>query len=387
MRLKAVPEDFRVEEEIHPLPTGGPYLLYRVHKREATTLEVQARMARLLCLPLSAVSFPALKDRDAVSLQYATVRGPGPERLEGRGFIAERLGPVSRPLSPSDLVGNRFAITVRDLSAEEAHTLGQRLAEAVAWGLPNYFDRQRFGSQTTTGDFPGRRILRRDAEGALRAYLAEPMVGDPPAVRAFKREAAARWGDWRALLDVAPRPSNFRSVLTFLCDHPADFRRALNLVTPRVLSLYLAAYQSLLWNRIAAGYLRARLGTPSGFVEIAGERLPLFARLSDRLPPGVAIPLPHHRAVYDDPVLAATVDEVLHAEGLALSDLKPRILRRAYLSQGERRLLVFPAAALASSPSPDERFPNRWKISLQFTLPPGAYATLVVRALVSLKSP
>ncbi len=383
MRLKVVPEDFLVEERIRFPPGGGPYALYRVRKREVTTLEVQAQLARMLRLPLAAVSFPALKDRDAVAVQYATVRGPGPPRLSGSGFTAERVGWIPRPLAPSDLVGNRFEVRVRDLAPEEADRIGRRLVEVAAEGLPNYFDRQRFGSQTASGEFPGRHILRRDAEGALRAYLAEPMVGDPADVRAFKREAAVRWGQWRTLLEMAPRPSNLRSVLTFLCDHPTDFRRALNLVTPRILSLYLTAYQSYLWNRIAAGYLQARLGPPCGSVEVASDALPLFPALSDRLPPDAAVPLPHHRAVYGDPLLAAVVEDVLRAEGLALPDLKPRILRRAYLPRGERRLVLRPADVSASPPAPDERFPGRQKITLTFALPPGSYATLVVRSLLA----
>lgn len=383
MRLKVVPEDFLVEEQIRFSPGSGPYALYRVRKREVTTPEVQAQLARMLRLPLSAVSFPALKDRDAVAVQYATVRGPGPPRLSGPGFTAERVGRVARPLIPSDLAGNRFEVTVRDLAPEEAGRIGRRLVEVAAEGLPNYFDRQRFGSQTASGEFPGRHILRRDAEGALRAYLAEPMVGDPAEVRAFKQEAAIRWGQWRTLLEMAPRPSNLRSVLTFLCDHPTDFRRALNLVTPRILSLYLTAYQSYLWNRIAAGYLRARLGSPCGSVEVAGDVLPLFPALSDRLLPDAAVPLPHHRAVYGDPLLAAVVEDVLRAEGMALPDLKPRILRRAYLPRGERRLVLRPADASASPPAPDERFPGRQKITLTFALPPGSYATLVVRSLLA----
>lgn len=384
MRLKVAPEDFVVEEQVDLPPGGGPYTLYRVRKRAVTTLEVQARLAPMLRLPPSAVSFPALKDRDAVAIQYATVRGPGPERLNGPGFIAERVGRLPRPLSPSDLVGNRFGVTVRDLSPSEAGKLGRRLPIAAEAGVPNYFDAQRFGSRTESGDFPGRRILRRDAEGALRAVLAEPLVGDPAEVRAFKREAATRWGRWRPLLEMAPRPSNLRSVLTFLCDHPSDFRRALNLVTPRVLSLYLAAYQSFLWNRIAAGYLQAQLGAPSGFVEVAGETLPLFPALSRRLPADATVPLPHHRAVYADPVLAEVAVEVLRAEGLTLPDLKPRILRRAYLPRGERRLLLRPADVSASPPAPDERFPGRQKVTLTFTLPPGSYATLLVKCLLAM---
>ncbi|MCX8068453.1 MAG: tRNA pseudouridine(13) synthase TruD [Anaerolineae bacterium] len=390
MRLKVVPEDFIVEEVLRPLEgkgegkSGGPCVLYRVQKRATTTLEVQARMARALRLPRSAVSFPALKDRDAVAVQYATVRAGAlraPARIEGPGFVAERIGSLPHPLSPADLAGNRFAITVRDLSREEAEALGQRLERAAAEGIPNYFDEQRFGSRTAAGDFPGRRILLRDAEGALRAHLAEPQAGDPPQVRVFKQEVAQHWGDWHYLLNIAPRPSNFRSVLTFLCDHPTDFRRALNLVTPRLLSLYLAAYQSRLWNRIAARYLTVLLGNPEEFLEIAGEPLPLFSGMASRLPAGLAVLLPHHQARYEEPLLAKIVADVLAAEGLTVSDLKPRLLERAYLSRGERALGLFPKDSEASEPLPDERFPGRWSVRLRFTLPPGSYGTLVIKAL------
>lgn len=375
-----------MEEVLRPLEglgESGPFVLYRVRKRAATTLEVQARMARALGLPRAAVVFPALKDRDAVAVQYATVRAGAlraPARTEGPGFVAERVGFLPRPLASADLAGNRFTVTVRDLDRREAESLGQRLEKAARQGIPNYFDDQRFGSRTEAGDFPGRRILLRDAEGALRAYLAEPQAGDPPEVRAFKREAAAQWGNWHHLLDIAPRPSNFRSVLTFLRDHPDDFRRALNLVTPRLLSLYLAAYQSLLWNRIVARYLTALLGSPVGFVEVAGEPLPLFAELADHLPPDLAVPLPHHRARYEDPLLAGIVADVLAAEGLTPSDLKPRLLKRAYLPHGARPVVLRPADGEAATPAPDERFPGRWKVTLRFSLPPGAYGTLLVKA-------
>lgn len=381
MRIKVTAEDFRVEEQMDlPLDPHGGYTVYHVEKQGVTTPEVETLLARRLRRAPSAVRFPALKDRNAVAVQYVAVQGRGPAWVEGPGFFARRMGRAARPLHPADLRGNRFTIVVRDLTAEEASGLGGLLATLARDGLPNYFDQQRFGSRTATGDLPGRRILLRDAAGALHAHLAEPLEGDPPDVLAFKRTAAEHWGEWEVLFEAAPRPSNFRSVLTYLRDHPDDFRRALDLVTPRLLSLYVEAYQSLLWNRIVARYLLRQLGEPSATVEVAGERLPLFPAMAERLDAAAAIPLPSHRAVYEGD-LADVAAEVLGEEGITLADLKPRLLRRAYLPKGNRPLLLLPEEVTAMAPAPDERFPGRQRVTVTFTLPPGSYATLVVRAI------
>lgn len=393
MRFKVQPEDFIVEERVRlPLSREGPFALYQVCKRSLTTLEVQARMAAVLGLPRSAVLFPALKDRNSIALQYASVKGTGPAKLEGRRFSAQFVGRSPRPLHPRDLQGNHFTITLRDLRSEEARRLRARLDQMEHSGLPNYFDRQRFVSYIPGQGFLGRRILERDVEGALRAYLTQPFESDPPEVRAFKSLARERWGEWGLLLEAAPRPSNLRSVLTFLKDHPTDFRKALNLVTPRLLSLWLAAYQSFLWNRIAGRYLEGRLrefGVHRFPIEIAGEELPLYRELPDALLEalsGVKMPLLHHRAAFDDPRMAAEVRKVLTEENLTLRDFKARVLRRAYLSRGERALLLFPREVVWLGEDDDDRFPGKRRVKLAFLLPRGSYATLVLKAL-AVKAP
>ena len=343
-------------------------------------MEVETRMARAMNLPSSAVRFPALKDRNSVATQYGAVLGGGPPKITGKGFSAELVGRSSRPLRPSDLKGNRFSVTLRDLSPTDPSAIGEQLESMARGGLPNYFDQQRFGSQTADGDFPGRRIILRDAEGALRAHMAEPMVGDPRQVKAFKRAAADQWGDWAGLMEAAPRPSNYRSVLTYLGDHPTDYRKALNLVTPRLLSLYVVAYQSLLWNRIVAAYLTAKLGEPATTVDVAGFELPLFGDLTDR-PLVTAVPLPQHRSSYQNPALSEAVTKVLGEEGLALVDIKPRILKKAYLPKGERKLLLLPTDTSSEQPETDDLFPGRHKLTVTFVLPPGSYATLVLKGL------
>lgn len=402
MRYKVQPQDFVVEEQMRPpLASRGDFAIYRLRKRGVAALRVQAQIARALGVSQSDVVIPALKDKNAVTVQYIAVRSTGPARMTGDGFEAEFLGRSRRSLTPSDITANRFTAVLRDL-ADEAARIPERLAQLAQSGLPNYFDQQRFGSVVPGEDHIGKRILRRDAERALRAYLTQPFVGDPAPVRQFKAFACAHWGDWDRLFEAAPRPSNYRSVLTYLRDHPTGgsaqratcYRKPLNLITRRLLSIYLSAYQSLLWNRIAGRYLEAGLGEVTSYVEIAGERMPLYHALPSHFDRDIAIPLPHHRAVYspsnsprsgesDDslPSLTTIVAQVLAEEGLVLNDLKARILKKAYLSKGKRALLLFPQDASASSPQPDERFPGRSKLTVVFALPRGSYATLVLKAL------
>lgn len=390
MRIKVLPEDFVVEEVLAVSPgEGGRYAVYRARKQATTTLDLQNRLAAALGMPPSAVVFPALKDKQAVAVQFGTVRGAGPPRVEGPGFTAKRVGWLDRPLSPGDVSGNRFSVTLRDLGEDEVAQVAARLAEVSRWGLPNYFDDQRFGSRLADGTFPGRAILARDEAGALRAYLAGRQVGDPAEVRAFKGFAAAHWGDWAAIFARAPRPSNYRSVLTYLRDHPDDYRRALNLLPPRVLSLYLAAYQSFLWNRLAGRYLQVRLeerGMPWAAVAVGGEALPVYRRLSEDLLAslrGVRLPLLHHRVRFDDPAVAALAEALLREEGLQVRDLKARVIEKAYLGKGARALLLLPQEASWGPVEADEHFAGRCKLTVRFFLPRGGYATLLLKVGLS----
>jgi tRNA pseudouridine13 synthase len=391
MRFKIQPEDFVVEELAQlPLAPEGGLAIYRVEKRNVTTLQVQTDIAAQLHRRSADVTSPALKDKRSAAIQFLCVRGAGPGKLEGPGYRASLVGRSHRPLRPSDLTGNRFSVILRDISPTEAGRLDERLSAVARHGLPNYFDEQRFGSYSLLGDTPdrfiGKTILRRDAEGAVRAYLAHPFLGDPSSVRAFKAVARQHWREWAYLLENAPRPSNYRSLLTYLKDHPQGYRKALNLIPRRLLSLYLAAYQSYLWNKIAGGYLKGVLSTnaPMPALTVLDLALPVYRVLSSAQHASLSatsVPLPGHRAVYSDPELAGVVGEVLAAEGIGLGDLKARILQRAYLSKGQRRLLLHPADIGSDVVQDDDRFSGSQARRVSFTLPPGAFATLVLKWL------
>lgn len=387
MIFKTRPEDFLVREilKISPQPFG-PYALYQVTKRNISTLQAHVRLASALRVKPSAIVFPGLKDKKAVAIQYASLKGRGPEEVKGPGFSAKLAGFFYRHLSPSDIQANEFTLTIRLIPQGLNSALEKALSEVQHSGLPNYFDRQRFISIGPDGQFPGKRILLRDAEGAFKMYLTTPLPLDPPSHRAFKEKARTLWGQWELLLKEAPSPSNYRSVLTYLKDHPTGFRKALNLVTPRVLTLFLSSYQSWLWNKLAGRFLRERLesqGVPFSLLEIAREKLPFYAFLPESLKEELTertLPFFHHRAVFEEPELLRLAQEILREEGLELRDFKARILNKAYLSRGERRLLLFPSLS-AYSVGDDEINPGFLKLELKMLLPPGSYATLVVKAI------
>ena len=389
MQIKHIPEDFVVQEELAcPLAAAGPYAVYRVEKRGITTFQLQARLATRLGYRRSAINLPALKDRQSVAVQYATIKGSPPRRIDGDSFSATHVGRLDRPLRPTDIKCNRFTITLRNLSPQQAVLISRRLDEMAAHGLPNYFDEQRFGSYHPKHGWIGKRILDRDSEGALHAYLAIPFPGDPTTDRQFKQTAATHWGDWDVLFEAAPQPSNYRSVLTFLRDHPQDYRKALNLIPRQLLSLFLSSYQSYLWNRIVGAYLAHLLaphppGTQWPLIELGGAELPLYRTLPPNLRAQLAhqtAAMPHHRAVYREPALAEAASRALEAEGLTLHDLKARILRNAYVDHHQRPLLLFPTAVSASTPQDDDLFASRRKMVASFALPRGSYATLVLKS-------
>ncbi len=74
MKLKCMPEDFRVEELPDVTPgERGPYTFYRLTKRSLGTLEAIEAICRRWNLAGSQVRYGGLKDRHALTIQYLTI--------------------------------------------------------------------------------------------------------------------------------------------------------------------------------------------------------------------------------------------------------------------------------------------------------------------------
>ena len=139
-------------------------------------------------------------------------------------------------------------------------------------GVPNYFDDQRFGSVGDEPDFIARRMIRGEFEDALRLALAEPYPYDRAAIKREKSILREYWGRWAECKPLLPR-GHARSLVDYLVHHPTDYRGAVARLRPDLQGLFLAAYQSYLWNAI--------LGAWIGDSFSSEELLPLELRLGN----------------------------------------------------------------------------------------------------------
>jgi len=277
---------------------------------------------------------------------------------------------------------------LRDVSKEEGFAFTQAVEELRAWGVPNYFDDQRFGSIHEAGEprFIAQSIILGEYEEALRLALAAYYPHDRAPQKKEKAILRDHWGDWVKCKELLPR-SHARSLVDYLVGHPADFRGALARLRPELRGLFLSAYQSHLWNRMLAAWLRAHL-RPEQLVraELKLGDAPMHRNLDEAQLDALRqlrLPLPSHRIQWEDnDPRKAFLDQVLQEEKLAAEQFKLKGFKEMFFSRGDRAALCLPASLTASKDA-DETHPGRQKLTLAFELPRGSYATLLVKRLVS----
>jgi tRNA pseudouridine13 synthase len=384
MKLKQRPEDFVVREAWRfDEDPRGPYRIYLMDKQKLSTFEAMDRICQRFRIPPAAVSFCGLKDKQGRTEQLIAVRGRDVD-LQEPDLRLKPLGRAAEPLSAKNLTANRFAVTVRDLGDEDLARLASSVAEVQRLGLVNYFDSQRFGAVKHGQGFIAKDLVKGQFEHALHNYLAKPSPLDRTDDAKVKAFWAEHWGEWQ-LRCPYKAVAKYRAILSHLRENPDDWVGAFLQIEPRYRALLLFEYQSYLWNEGVKELLRDVLGT-EGLISLPYQagRL-LFPR---EAPPevvrdlrGRTFPLLAADSPLEDPVTRKAVHAALRRERIGLPELALSRTPGLFFKHEERQLLVVPGKLVVSEPRRDEMNSGRRKVNIAFTLPPGAYATLLVKRL------
>jgi tRNA pseudouridine13 synthase len=381
MKLKARPEDFLVEERLKlRLKRAGAYSVYRIEKRFWNTLDVITHLEQRH--GLRKLSRAGLKDRYSQSVQYLSLPGRGPRQIVEKNYTLRLAGMADEPVSRDVLLGNSFKVTLRALTDDEASAIITTLPKVNRFGFPNYYDEQRLGSARHGQGFIARRLIAGHFNGALRLWLGTPSAADDTQMRRRKTAIEDHWGDWPRILGLAPPEG--QPAIKHLSLNPKDFKGAIYLIPRNLLELFVNAYQAWLWNETMAALL-AELKVPLRQLEYSLGTLAFYDELNPtdaKYLSKLVLPAPGPDAEFASERAARVTNQVLTREGLSLDQLELKLrIRGVFFKAYSRQAVVSPEHLKASAPEPDDLYPGRKKIVISFFLPPGSYATMLIKRL------
>ena len=380
---KQRPEDFLVDEQPAYQPCGeGDHVFFQIQKRGLSTHDATALLANSLGVPPRAIGYAGLKDAQAVTRQWLSLEHVDPERIQSFSHPKLEVLKVSRhgnKLRIGHLRGNRFAIKLRGVPSVEVPHLEQALEMLQRRGVPNYFGEQRFGARGDGWEI-GRALLRDDAEEVVALVCGRPGEYDHGDVRRARKlfdegkyeESAKAWpGGFRDSAKLARARARAK---------PARALRAL----PRSLQrLFVSAFQSHLFNLVLAERIdeldQLRVGDLAyrheGGAVFRVEDLDAEQPRAEAFEISPTGPLFGRRMTHP----AGTVEEL--EQRVAATELTGGELEaRGPLSwKGARRPLRVPLGELQFELGEDDAGPF---CSLDFVLPPGSYATGVLREVL-----
>lgn len=385
MKLKQRPEDFSVIESYrYDEDKRGEYFVYRMDKQKLSTLQAIERLRERFRVKRPDFSVCGLKDKQGRTEQLIAVRAKQVE-CQDPDLKLTLLGRSAEPLSAKNITSNRFSVIVRDLSDAEVERLPEAIAEVARVGVVNYFDSQRFGFVKHGQGFIAKDLIRGDLQAALKALIAHPSPLDKSEDAKVKAWFQEHWGEWERR---PPYESwlKYRPIVQRLRDNPNDFGSALQALDRRLRAMVVFEFQSALWNDAVRRYLQVKVPAK----DLLAIRYQIGALLFPRALPDELVkafttktfPLLAPDSTFDDAEVKRACQSALDREKVALEDLKVTKVEAFHFKHEERPLVVYPGKLRATEGKPDEANQGRNKVVLSFTLPPGAYATLVVRRVL-----
>lgn len=331
--LKHRNSDFLVSENIvSDCVSGavGEYDYFRLRKSGYTTFAALGEMASYYSIESSRIGYAGLKDEDGVTEQLISVpagivndvalfnrRASG----EDRWLVLQFAGSGAMPMQVGRLNGNGFRIVVRNLDRETATRFSSR--RSFQHLFLNYYDTQRFGVP----------------EGPKQTHLIGRSI------------LSGNWESARRLL-IESRSPEAAVALSFQ-GNPEDLFHSLD---GRVVAFYCSAAASADWNAQLAAKVSETCGRADTLVDQRHGIDYLFVANRDR-----------------------TTE--LMSNSPEFDYLRYRWDGSAVTADKAARATVVQTFVQVNDLHEDEHFNERWRITLNFFLPSGCYATMAVRQM------
>ncbi len=392
MKLRQIPEDFIVEEILNDnlIKENGSFNLYALKKTNIENLKALSYISKEFNVPLKDIGYCGLKDRHAITTQYITIPSNyGVLSIDEENLKLNCIKTIKKPLKIGDLKGNKFKITVRDIDKKDFLKIAENLRN-LHLGVPNYYDDQRFGS-VFHNKFIAKEYLKGNYEDALKILLTNYKKSENKRIKDLKRYIKSNWNNWEKILKYIKnnkiKSKMFVNIIKYLNyeKNHNNYKEALKYVDNRLKKLFISAYQSYLWNECVKELLKSYIpkddrlyldyscGTFLFYKKIDNE---LFKELKDKKFPTIAPDIDYTKFDEEYNIIA----KVLKKERISLNDFN-KLNDLGKISYSERYLLSIPKNINYDTFKKDELNKGKYRITVEFELNKGSYATMVVKRI------
>ncbi|AEH06707.1 tRNA pseudouridine(13) synthase TruD [Methanothermococcus okinawensis] len=416
MKIRQLPEDFTVDEILDDDILCNEVLndidnsikdtkntkniddtnfnLYTLKKTNIENLKALSYVSKEFNIPLKNIGYCGLKDRHAITKQYITIPSNyGVLSINEKNLELKYIKTIKKPLKIGDLKGNRFEITVRDIDKNDFLKIGENLRNLYI-GAPNYYDEQRFGS-VFHNKFIAKEYLKGNYENILNILLTNYKKSENKRIKDLKRYIKNNWNNWEKILkyikDNRIKSKMFVNIIKYLAyeNNQVNYKEALKYVDDRLKKLFISAYQSYLWNECVKEllknyipkderiYLDYSCGTFLFYKKIDDN---LLNELKNKTFPTIAPDINYNKFNEE---YKAIISKVLKKEGVNLNDFN-KLNELGKLSYSERYILSIPKNINYGTFKKDELNSGKYKITVEFELNKGSYATIIIKRIFNL---
>lgn len=250
-KLRSVPEDFIVEELPINFTNTGPYTVCKFIKKSWEHQHAMREITNRLKISQKRIGWAGTKDRNAVTTQYISLYDVPAEKINELSIKDMEIIPVAAhqfPLGLGNLMGNKFQLTLRGCKSENLFENVESVTKDIASGIPNYYGIQRFGAMKPVTHKMGYHILRGEYKEAVDLYIGDAFPYESDEIKKIRREFKETGDAKKALFELPVHLSYERIMLNSLMSDHENYGAALQSLPPKLLSMFVSAYQSWLFN-------------------------------------------------------------------------------------------------------------------------------------------
>ena len=408
-KLRTIPEDFIVSE-VSKYPAENVDGRFSIAEITATNWETNRlirEFSKRLHISRKRIGFAGTKDKRARGTRLMSFYNVSEKDLESlnniKDVVISNIYSSNNPVKIGNLIGNSFEIVIRNINSKtrlkDVKDINLFLEDSG--GFPNFYGIQRFGIIRPITHIVGKHIVFDNFEKAVMSYIGNPIEGEDSDIYEL-RDRLQKTRNFSEALNSYPDQLNFeKTILNKLVVNPEDFVGAMKELPNNLLTMFIYAYQSYLFNRIISERIKRNI--PINKAIIGDYILPVrkgvideniifvsknnVEKVNKQISRGKAFvsgPLFGSDTVFSEGEMGEIEHSVVDGEGFDPRDfIIPEI--PFISSSGSRRPLISNFKNFEFKLEEDEMNKGRLALRLKFELSKGVYATSLLREFMKAK--